>query len=430
MVLIIADDMAWDDCSAYGHPRIRTPNLQRLADEGMRFDNAFLTCSSCSPSRASILTGRYPHATGAAELHQSVPADQVAFTEALRTAGYWTAACGKWHLGAPMKSRFDLVRDGGEPAGYGHWLPTLRNRPKDRPFFLWLATIDPHRAYQPNTIPEPHTAADAVVPPYLPDVSETREDLALYYDEIGRLDDHVAQVLAELEAQGVADNTLVLFISDNGRPFPRCKTTVHDSGVKTPFVVRWPAGVAPGATCQSLVSSVDIAPTLVELAGAGEAPTFQGRSFARLLAHPESGVRHFAFSEHNWHDYQAHKRSVRDARFRYIWNARPDLPGTPPADAVRGPTHQAMQRLRDADHLSPAQRSVFVAPRPSEELYDLRADPHELDNLAGDPGYAADLNRLRAALQRWRIETGDFVPENLTPDRFDRESGRQLSPPR
>ena len=220
LVVIIADDMAWDDCGAYGHNRIRTPNIDRLAKEGMRFDRAFLTCSSCSPSRCSILTGRYPHATGAGELHLPLPGDQTLFAKALKDSGYFTASLGKWHLGPNVKDQFDVVKEGGNPAGYGHWLTTIESRPKDKPFFFWLATTDPHRPYQKGTIDRPHADDDVMVPPFLPDVSATRGDLAMYYDEIGRLDDYVGRVMKLLEEQGVADDTLVLFMSDNGRPFP------------------------------------------------------------------------------------------------------------------------------------------------------------------------------------------------------------------
>jgi len=428
-VIIIADDMAWNDCGAYGHPHIRTPNIDRLAAEGMRFEAAFLTCSSCSPSRASILTGRYPHATGAAELHQPVPADQLLFTSVLRKAGYFTAACGKWHLGPAVVEQFDVVKQGGGDGAYGFWLPTLRARPKDRPFFFWLASTDPHRPYRPDTIPNPHTPEDVVVPPFLPDVPEVRKDLALYYDEITRLDTYVGYVLEELEHQGVADNTVVLFISDNGRPFPRCKTTVYDSGVRTPLIVRWPAKVAPGSVCRSLVSSVDIAPTVLELAGLPPAGSFQGTSFAPLLADPTQKTRQYVFAEHNWHDYMAFERAVRSERYLYLFNALIDKNASPPADAVRSPTYQTMIRLHKEGKLPPQQSQCFQVPRAGEELYDVQADPYHLHNLADDPKYADTLEHLRNVLAKWRKQTADFEPENLTRDQFDRWTGQRLKEP-
>jgi N-sulfoglucosamine sulfohydrolase len=424
-IIMIADDVAWDDIGAYGHPLIRTPHIDRLAKDGLRFDLAFLTCSSCSPSRSSIMTGRYPHSTGAGELHQALPADQVVFAGLLKKAGYYTAAAGKWHLGKAAEVNFDKVV-GGSPSGCELWLETLQQRPKDKPFFLWFASLDAHRGYSPNTIPQPHKPSDVVVPPYLPDAPETRRDLAMYYDEITRLDSYVGKVVAELETQGVADNTFVLFLSDNGRPFPRCKTTVYDSGVRTPFIVKWPAKVKAGSVSESLVSSVDIAPTILELAGVEPSPTFQGHSFAKLLGDPGASIRDYIFAEHNWHDYQAHERGVRSKQFLYIRNAFPHLTGSPPADAVRSPTYEAMQKLEAAGQLLPNQRGCFIAPRLPEELYDLEADPHSLSNLASNPAYAEALKQLSDELDRWIKRTGDSVPKNPTPDRFDRATGNPI----
>lgn len=253
IILFIADDMAWDDSTPYGHPHIKTPSLARMAREGLRFDNAFLTCSSCSPSRCSIITGQYPHSTGASELHLPLPGEQVTFVEKLRESGYYTAASGKWHLGQSTRKKFDTVVDGVDK-----WVSTLQGCPTDQPFFGWFAFVDPHRPYAANAITEPHTPGDVVVPPYLPDVPETRRDLALYYDEITRLDGVVGRVLDELQQRGQAENTLVLFISDNGRPFPRCKTTVYDSGIKTPCFAWWPGTLKPGSVSSSLVSTVDL----------------------------------------------------------------------------------------------------------------------------------------------------------------------------
>jgi N-sulfoglucosamine sulfohydrolase len=445
-ILIIADDMAWDDYGAYGHRTIKTPNLDRLARQGMRFDRAFLTASSCSPSRASLITGRYPHSVDAEQLHWPLPKEQITFVELLRKAGYWTAAAGKWHLGDDVKDRFDQVRE-ADPAGFqlgtggglavksavgavqsgcDQWLPTLRARPRGRPFFLWLASLDPHRDYQENAIPHPHRPADVVVPPYLPDIAEVRTELALYYDEISRLDRYVAEVLTELDRQGEAEHTLVLFMSDNGRPFPRAKTTTYDSGIKTPWVVRWLARVKPGSVSGSLVSAIDIAPTFVELAGIVPPAGFQGKSFARLLEDPQRAIHDYVYAEDNWHDYADHARAVRSLQYKYIRNYYDDLPGTPGADAVRSLTFLAMLRLRAAGALSIEQSNVFARPRPREELYDTAADPHELRNLVEDARYAGTLAEMRKVLLSWERETGDRVPRIRTPDEFDRETGAPL----
>src|SRR5262249_37742144 len=159
-----------------------------------------------------------------------------------------------------------------------------------------------------------------VVPPYLPDVSEVRGDLAHYYDEISRLDRFVGAVTAELDRQDAAKDTLVLFMTDNGRPFPRCKTTLYDSGIKAPWIVGWRGHVQPGSGCARLVSSVDIAPTFLTLAGITPGPTIQGKDVSILLRDPNAKVRDVVFAEHNWHDYAAFARAARSERFKYIRN--------------------------------------------------------------------------------------------------------------
>jgi arylsulfatase A-like enzyme len=311
-IVFIADDAAWNDCGPYGNMKIKTPNINRLAEEGVVFDNAFLTTSSCSPSRCSILTGRYPHSTGAAELHMPLPAEQTLFAGELQKAGYYTALSGKYHIGSE-RAEFDSIY-GGSPSGCENWMRALKNRPKDKPFFLWLAAMDPHRPYRANIIPDTNRPEDVIVTPFLPDNDSTRKDLAMYYDEISRLDSYLGDVMEELKRQGVDDNTLVIYMTDNGRPFPRCKTRLYDSGVKTPFIVRWPSKSGKGRT-DALISSIDIAPTFCELADAPVPETFQGYSFAPVLNDLAARTRSYIAAEHNWHDYQAHERSVRTENF-------------------------------------------------------------------------------------------------------------------
>ena len=431
-VIFVADDMAWDDCGAYGHPSIRTPNMDQLAAEGLRFDRAYLTCSSCSPSRCSMLTGRFPHSTGAGELHLPLPEDQVLFSTPLREKGYYTASVGKWHLGNAAISQMDLVKQGGGPGGEAHWVDAVKNRPKDKPFFFWLAATDPHRGYKPGAIDPPHELSDVRVPPIFPDTTKVKEDLALYYDEIGRFDEYIGKVVAELDNQGVLDETLILVISDNGRPFPRCKTTVLEDGVRTPFILRYPPLVKPGQATNSLVSTVDIAPTIVELAGVETLESFQGKSFVPILRNAQAKTHLMTYSEHNWHDYRAYERSVCTERYRYVRNWLPDFPSTPPADAVRSPTYEEMQRLHADDSLNDAQELVFEAPRSEEELYDVIRDPHCLTNLLTDVPRTDQITNIalehKGMLMQWQHDTNDSFPgiDKLTPDGFDRETGERI----
>ncbi|MBN1126736.1 MAG: sulfatase-like hydrolase/transferase [Sedimentisphaerales bacterium] len=424
-IVMIADDLAWNDVGCFGHPTIQTPNLDRMAGQGMRFTSAFLTTASCSPTRCSVITGRYPHSTGAGELHQPLPADQVTFPSLLKQDGYYTAAAGKWHLGNDAKQSFDKIYGGG-PSGCEQWLTAMRERPVDTPFFLWLAAFDPHRGYQENTIETPHKPEDMVVPPFLPDVPQTRKDLALYCDEATRMDGFIGKVLDEVDRQGIAEDTFILFFSDNGRPFARCKTRLYDSGIKTPLMIQWKNKIKPGSICDSLVSVVDIAATMTQLADLPKFSTFEGVSFCSLLEDPQNEVRQYVFGEHNWHDYQAHERSVRSKDFLYIRNDFPHLPGTPPADAVRSITYQTMLKLRAEGRLDSDQHDCFIVPRPTEELYDVKRDPYSLHNLASDSAHARILETMRQVHADWARKTKDRIPANPTLDQFDRITGNRL----
>jgi N-sulfoglucosamine sulfohydrolase len=446
IVIIVADDMNWDDTAVYGHPTLKTPNIARLAAGGMTFQHAYLTAASCSPSRSSILTGRYPHNTDAPQLHWPVPAHQTTFVQKLKASGYWCGSAGKWHLGPHVESHFDWIKKADvsgfilptgkkgstakpkmvarDASGCSDWIPTLRARAKDKPFFLWLAALDPHRSYEKNILKAPTKPSEIRLPPYMPDTPEVRGDFAQYYDEIKRLDSYIGKVLDELDAQGVADNTMVLFISDNGRPFPREKTTLYDGGIRTPWIVRWPKRVQAGSSSKSLISSIDIAPTVLSMAGLAGGPTFEGRNFEPMLSDPTASIRKYAFAEDHWHDFEDHGRAVTDGRFKYIRNDYPDLPNTPPADAGRSPTFQTMLKLKAAGKLTASQLACFAKPRAKYEFYDLKSDPHEMKNLVADPAYAKVVAAHRKALADWAQRTNDFIPSKRTPDEFHRVTGQ------
>ena len=427
-IIFVADDMAWDDSGPYGNPSVRTPNLDRLAAQGMRFDRAYLTCSSCSPSRCSMLTGRYPHNTGAGELHLPLPSEQQMLTTPLRDAGYWTAVVGKWHLGEAVAEQVDY-RKASNPVQMGAtWVEAIKERPKDQPFFIWAAHTDPHRGYSPGAVDPPHSPASVQLPPFFPDTPLVREDLALYYDEVCRFDQHIGMVLEELEKQSLSDSTMILVISDNGRPFPHCKTMVTVPGVRTPFIVKLPGLIPAGQVNDQLVSSLDIAPTVLDLAGVQRSASMQGASLRKTLTDPNMSIRQYAFAEHNWHDYRAFERAVYDQQFCYLRNWLPGTPATPPADAVNSVTFREMKRLYDEGSLTPEQRACMIAPRAEEYLFDTIKDPNCLNNLAEDPSMKAHLDRLRETLAQWQTQTNDSFSgeDNLTPDGFDRETGKRI----
>ena len=420
ILIFIADDQGDGDLSIYGHPVLRTPNIDRLAREGMRFDNAFLAISSCSPSRASILTGRFPHSTGAEDLHMPLPADQMTIARRLRAEGYYNMAVGKWHLGDSERAHWDVVVDCPGRQTASQAVKALSERPEDRPFFFWVASKDPHRPFDEDAIEEPHDPADVAVPPYLPDHPLIRRDLALYYDEVTRFDSHVGTIVAELERQGILDRTLVAYISDNGMPFPRAKTTLYDSGVRTPLIVRLPGTVPAGSVQKGLFSAVDLAPTLLDVVGY-ELNSAQGESRTAMLRNPDAPGREAVYSEANWHDFEQFTRAVRTRRFLLVRNYYWRKPLWNSVDSINSITWTGYLAMQRSGQLTEAQEFLFREPRPYEELYDLQVDPQSLRNVASDSTYRADLNKLRALLDNWRVKTRDLLPSEPRRDGWTRD---------
>lgn len=436
LILIIADDVSATDLACYGNPDVRTPHLDRLAAAGRKWTRAYLTASVCSPTRCSILTGRYPHNTGAAELHVNLPKGQPMIPLELKKAGYWCAQAGKWHLGPVPESAFHLtIREGKEngPSGCRQWVPLLRKRPADKPFFLWLASHDAHRSWQPDPAGKPHDPTAVRVPEPLVDTPATRADLTGYYDEIQRLDRYVGDVVAELKAQKILENTLVLFVSDNGRPFPRAKRWLTEEGMRTPWILHWPDGLGEGGTvCDQLVSVVDIAPTFLALAGAKVPAAVQGRSFLPQIANPGAVICDYVFAERNWQVEFCHERALRHGPWTYYRNNAPALAhfgfvnATYRNYAYPGYT-DLWEWFRAGKALTPAQATVFLQPRPKEQLFHLHKDPMETVDLAGDPEHRQTLEKLRRVMDDWIAQTGDSVPgaERRTPDRHDRITGER-----
>lgn len=415
IVLIIVDDISWNDLGCYGHPTLRTPHLDALAAQGMRFTQAYLTTSSCSPSRCSIITGRYPHNTGAPELHTDLPEGQVLFPKLLKEAGYYTVLSGKHHMGDYASTAFAEISPGKGPGREEDWVEILKNRPKGKPFFCWFASTDAHRRWQLDDAAPKYDPEDVVVPPYLIDDLATREDLTGYYHEVSRTDAYVGRVVAELKRQRIFDNTLVWYISDNGRPLPRCKTRLYDSGIKTPMIVSWPRQLRPAVT-DSLVSAIDIAPTCLEVGGGEQDPRMQGVSMLPLLKNPRATVREVAFAEHNWHVYRNHERMVRFGDYLYIRNNFPEQANLC-REAFIGGAGESLFAAHRAGELKPVQQMVFRKPCPAEELFHVPSDPHQLNDLADAAEHAEALACARHLLAEWTEATGDDVPNNPRPDR-------------
>jgi arylsulfatase len=340
----------------------------------------------------------------------------------------------------PAAAAFDRT-GGGEPVpgegGYGgeeQWVARLRERDPAKPFFAWLASHDAHRIWDAAEFAGRHDPAAVTVPPSLCDTPETRRDLAQYYDEIGRLDFYVGEVVAELARQGVLEETWIVFLADHGRPFPRAKTQLYEEGVRTPLIVVPAVGWGAGAgVVDALVSTIDLAPTVLELAGVARPATFQGVSLVPVLREPKAVVREVVFAEQNWHNFPAHVRLVRTGDWAYLRNAWPErrLPGA--SDTFYNPSAEALKAGYAAGTLTAVQANPFWSPRPAEELYDLAVDPAQAVNrAAGGSGERewAQLTVMRALLERWTKETGDTVPTCPTVADTDMVTGAKFGPVR
>ncbi len=437
IIVLIADDISMNDFGCYGHPVVKTPNIDALADDGLRFTNAFLTTSSSSPSRSSIITGRYPHNTGACELHSPIGNEQFFLPKVLKDAGYYTAQAGKWHFGSSASkpagaalSAFDRTGgsslDGGGESGAEMFVPFLHERPKDKPFFMWLAAHDAHRAWDNDIFLEKYKPQSIILDSCFVDDLPTREDFAAYYNEISRFDYYVGKVVEELKKQGVYNNTMIVIMADNGRPFPRAKTRLIDEGIKTPFIIHYPEMIKnPGSVSKSIISSIDLAPTIATLAGVKSPTTFQGKSFVALLSNPDKTFRNYAFAEHNWHDFEAYERMVCTEKYILIENKRPQLDAQGAIDIMGGGAGQSLKKGYKDRTLTAFQREIFITPRNSVELYDRTSDPKQLKNIASEnPSIVKDLQKV---LHKWQNETCDTEPAQLTPDWYYRETLKQIS---
>ena len=402
-VVIVADDLGAQDISALKRSGVKTPALEALARRGMNFEQAFLTTSSCSASRASILSGRYPAATGAADLHSEMSADIPTIASELKQAGYYTAAIGKWHLGKALAGHFDRVFDGDDDAGSAHWVAELRNRAPNKPFFFWLAARDPHIPYSPLTAEQPYQIDNVKLTPFMPDTAQARTSVAQYANEIVRLDQAVAEVVAELTRQHQLDNTYIVFLSDNGAPFPRAKTTLYDAGIQTPLIIAGP-DVQRGVRNKSLNSVIDLAPTITELAGLTPNASFQGKSIVKRLQNHLSAGDSAIYAEQHAHGYPINKRAVRSDDFLYIRAIGPNKVKCLLEVQPMGKQLVELFRSKQAS----AMQSLCFGKQLPEELYAVgERDPWQISNLADKPEFAEQKAELKKLMDKQADRTGD-----------------------
>ena len=406
ILVLISDDQSWLHTGANGSTVVKTPNFDRVAAEGVRFTHAFAGSPGCAPSRGTILSGQaFWRLREGAVQRSSFPGDIRVYPEVLEANGYHVGLQGKgWGPGIVRQRK-------NNPAGkaYRGFAEFLAAAPAGKPFCFWFGSLKPHRPYKPGTgLRAGRKPEDAQVPSFLPDVPEVRGDLLDYYTEVEAFDRAVGDVLRPLDASGRASNTLVIVTSDNGMPFPRCKTTLYDYGVRMPLAVRWPARVKGGRVVDDFVSLADLAPTILRAAGLEPLPEMTARSFLDVLLSAKSGRvdparDHVTFGRER-HGKSWPCRALRNDRHLYIRNFAPEridgllIDDSPSSKFViahaEDPSHRRCYELA-------------FGPRPAEELYDVRDDPEQVRNLAAQPDRAAVLKEMREALEAELRRTDD-----------------------
>ena len=444
ILLVLSDDHSVPHVGCYGNPDIRTPNLDRLASQGLRFDRAYVACPQCVPSRAAIMSGRSPVAIGMTRFSAPLPIEVKIFPELLKASGYFAGVAGRtYHLDGsalPPESkrvfdehelrtfakRLDYVKTAGKgPIILDQFRAFLNAVPAGQPFVLQLCFSDPHRPLDRDAIAEPHDPAKLKLPAFYPDTPLVRADFARYYDEIARFDGDFGTILKTLDDRKLADNTIVVFMGDNGASQLRGKGTLYEFGIHVPLIIRWPGVVKPGTATDQLISGEDLAPTFLEASGVAVPGEMTGRSFVPILKGQTTTGRTHIFAERGAHGSGLPTgsspfdlgRCVVTRTHKLIYNALWQLPYTP-VDFAGDSFWKDLQSRHEAGTLAPeSSRLLFAEHRPMFELFDLEADPDELINLAGKPEAAAIEVDLKARLQEWMILQRDFVPLPVPPGR-------------
>ncbi|HEY1380280.1 MAG TPA: sulfatase-like hydrolase/transferase [Gemmataceae bacterium] len=433
---LIAEDLG-PELNCYGYTnQVWTPNLDRLAAEGVRYTRAYTTAPVCSASRSAFMTGMYQTTIGAHN-HRShrddgyqLPQGVRVLTEWLKDAGYSTANLAQmpaafgfrgtaktdWNFTPPKK-----------PFEFSRW-PDLKTH---QPFYAQINFHETHRPYK--GAPKKADPAKVTIPPYYPDHPVTRSDWAAYLDAASELDRKVGLILKQLEADGLADNTLVLFIGDHGQSHVRGKQFCYEEGLHIPLLIRWPrafpvpAGFKPGTVDDRLVEAIDFAPTMLSIAGVTKPEKMQGRV---LFGDHADQPRQYAFGARDRCDETVFRlRTVRDDRYRYIRNFTPDRPFLQANEYKERqyPVWNLLKQLHAEGKLTPVQERLCAPTMPPEELYDLQRDPDEIDNLADKPEHQETLKRLRGVLEKWIEETNDhgrtFEPPEVAANRGATKKG-------
>jgi N-sulfoglucosamine sulfohydrolase len=423
ILFVIADDWSYGHASIYGDKVIKTPNFDRVAREGALFQNAYCASPSCAPSRAAILTGQMPHRLEqGANLWGVLNKEYPNYTRILESQGYYVGLTRKGYGPGNFKVGGYEFNPAGKPNP--DFATFFAQAPKDKPFCFWFGTTDPHRAYELGSGEKSGMQPGQVqVPGWLPDSPVVRGDILDYYFEVQRLDRELGEMMQILEAAGQLDNTIIVVTSDNGMPFPRAKANLYDSGTRMPLAIRWKGKIKPGQRLNEFVSLTDLAPTFLEAAGQAVPTQMTGKSLLPLLQGQKViQDRHQVFFERERHanvrkgELGYPSRAIRTHDFLYIKNYLPERwPAGDPefyhsvgpyGDIDDSPSKRFILEHQTEKAVAPFFRRGFLK-RPADELYDLKTDPHQLNNLATNPKYAVTLKKLQTDLQNWQVRTQD-----------------------
>ncbi|MBW3599428.1 MAG: sulfatase [Planctomycetes bacterium] len=417
-LLIVADDLCWRDFGFVGNPDVKTPSIDRLAAEGITLGGMFSPATTCSPSRHALYTGLYCVRAGAYPNHtQAYEGTRSIFTH-LKEAGYRVGLQGKQHVGPPETFPYEHLRNPDDLAATREFI----RRDASQPWLLVYASNDPHAPWTrgPKDLYDP---AKLTIPPYLHDNETTRRQLAAYYAEITKLDQQVGSLMRLLDEAEQADDTLVLFLSEQGSSFPYGgKWLMYDNGIRITAVARWPGKVEAGAESDALMQYVDVAPTFLAAAGVDPATIdtgcpdaagdrgFDGRSFLDVLLGKSDRLRDYVFVQHTTVGIIGYKepypmRAVRDARYKLIRNLAPQNTYSIRYIHEVQPLKSWQEDARNDPQL--AARVEWLFHRPADELYDLKSDPYETKNLADDPAMSEIKARLNQQLDAWMAQQGD-----------------------
>jgi uncharacterized sulfatase len=440
IVLMFGDDLTWHDVGPYGGYGARTPNIDRLATESLKFNRAYSASPTCTPSRSAMFTGLYPVRNGAHANHSLVKEGVRSLPQYLKDLGYRVVIAGKTHFGPREQFPFEYLEGSNVmPPGKREVLWTdlgveaidklLATHDKAQPLCLIVAAHSPH-----TTWPEVdgYDAKQLKLPPYFVDTPRTRQARARYLTDVTQLDREVGKVDASLAKHGYADSTMFLFTSDQGAQFPFGKWNLYDAGIKVPLLVRWPGKTKPASTTDAMVSLIDLLPTFIEAAGAAPPADLDGRSFLGVLTGKTDVAREEIYASHTGDKAmnQAPMRAIRRGKWKYIVNLRPDLLYTTHVTKAPGPDGYWGSWVNRAK--TDPKAAVLVdryEHRKPEEVYDLESDPFELNNVANDPAHAATLAELREKVKQWRVQQGEdlskppLMPVDVRPGQGPKYAG-------